>query len=137
MLMKSNAELLSIRMNNHNVAHFHLIDKNSQSPVYPMGVFYRLLAKTCAVTQLTSNFKPILSRVEAIVAVAETLVHMSSDTKNSRIKLAINSHSPAEIIYMFQIFLDEVVRDYFPETGYRVIVIVEIAKGEKVGVAKG
>jgi len=60
--------------------------------------------------------------MEAIVAVAETLVHMSSDAKNSRIKPAINSHSPTGIIYMFQIFVDEVVRDYFPEMVYLVIV---------------
>ena len=132
MLMRSNEKMSSIRFTfHHNVAYFNLIDKNSGSRVYPMGVFYRLLAKTCAVTQLTSNFKPILSRSEAIVAVAETFVHLVSDAKNCRIKMVINSRTPSGIIYLFEIFVMEVVRDYFPEMGY--VVDVEIGVGVGVG----
>ena len=53
-----------------------------------------------------------------MVAVAETHVHMSSDANQCRMKLLIEPKLPSGIIYMFQIFVDEVVRDYFPELGY-------------------
>ena len=64
-----------------------------------------------------------------MVAVAETHVHMSSDAKRCRMKLLIESKSPSGIIYMFQIFVDEVVRDYFPEMGYKIMVEVENEEG--------
>ena len=42
MLPLSNQRISADRMNVKNIAYICLVDKNSNNPVYPVGVFYRL-----------------------------------------------------------------------------------------------